>query len=197
MQNDFPWPWLLTPGQRAWKTSTCLYRECNLSSRPQFWLIFLTYHDITPCNIRRFINVCLLSLWYSVTAVRSLVFQGHSSLCNLPPFSLSDFGTLAALYKDSCGHTGCTRIISSSEIFNWIIPTKSFLWWDKVTFAYVCAQSRPALSSPTDSSVGGISQARVLEWTAIPSSRGSSQARGRNCVSYVSCIGTTTGPPGK
>lgn len=89
MQNDFIWRQLLTLGQRAWKTSICLYRECNLSSLPQFWLIFLTHHEITPCNIRRFINECLLSLWYSVTAVWALVFQGHSSLCNLPPFSLT------------------------------------------------------------------------------------------------------------
>ena len=28
-----------------------------------------------------------------------------------------------------------------------------------------------------------------LEWIAMPSSRGSSQLRDRNCISYVSCIG--------
>ena len=37
------------------------------------------------------------------------------------------------------------------------------------------------------SSVRGISQARILEWVAMPSSRGSS--RDWPCVSYVSCIG--------
>ena len=42
--------------------------------------------------------------------------------------------------------------------------------------------------SPLDSSVHGILQA-VLEWVAMPSSRGSSQPRDRTCVSYVSCIG--------
>ena len=40
--------------------------------------------------------------------------------------------------------------------------------------------------SPPGSSVLGISQARILEWIAIPFSRGSSQARVRACVS---CIG--------
>ena len=35
----------------------------------------------------------------------------------------------------------------------------------------------------------GILQARILEWIAIPSSRGSSQPRDWTCVSYVSCIG--------
>ena len=35
----------------------------------------------------------------------------------------------------------------------------------------------------------GILQARILEWIAMPSSRGSSQARDRTQVSHVSCIG--------
>ena len=32
-------------------------------------------------------------------------------------------------------------------------------------------------------------QARILEWVALPSSRGSSRPRDRTHVSYVSCIG--------
>ena len=38
------------------------------------------------------------------------------------------------------------------------------------------------------SSVHGILQARILEWVAMPSSRGSSQPRNRTHVSYISCI---------
>ena len=38
------------------------------------------------------------------------------------------------------------------------------------------------------SSVHGILQARILEWVAIPSGRGSSQPRDPTHVSYVSCI---------
>ena len=34
----------------------------------------------------------------------------------------------------------------------------------------------------------GILQARILEWVAMPSSRGSSPPRDRTCISYVSCI---------
>ena len=37
--------------------------------------------------------------------------------------------------------------------------------------------------------VQGILQARILEWVAMPSSRGSSRPRDQPCVSYVSCIG--------
>ena len=38
-------------------------------------------------------------------------------------------------------------------------------------------------------SVYGILQAWILEWVAMPSSRGSSQPRDQTCVSYISCIG--------
>ena len=56
------------------------------------------------------------------------------------------------------------------------------------------AQSCPTLCNPMDcsppgSSVHGISQARILEWVAISSSRGSSWPRDRTHVSCVSCIG--------
>ena len=48
----------------------------------------------------------------------------------------------------------------------------------------------PLGCSPSGSAVHGISQARILEWTAISSSRGSSQPRDRTCVSCVSCTRT-------
>ena len=50
------------------------------------------------------------------------------------------------------------------------------------------------------SSVHGILQARILEWVAIPFSRGSSQPRDQTYISFVSCIAGrffTTEPPGK
>ena len=52
------------------------------------------------------------------------------------------------------------------------------------------AQSCPTLGDPMDcsppgSSVHGILQARILEWTAMPSSRGSSWPRGWTQVSHV------------
>ena len=42
--------------------------------------------------------------------------------------------------------------------------------------------------SPPASSLYGISQARILEWVAMPSSRGSSQPKDQSHVSCVSCI---------
>ena len=42
--------------------------------------------------------------------------------------------------------------------------------------------------SVPDSSVYGISQARILEWVAMPLSRGSSQPRDQTCISYISSL---------
>ena len=65
-------------------------------------------------------------------------------------------------------------------------------------------QSGPTLCdldcSPLVSSVYGILQARILEWVAMPSSRGSSRPRDWTCVSCGSCIAGgffTTEPPEK
>ena len=46
----------------------------------------------------------------------------------------------------------------------------------------------PKNGSPSRSSVHGVLQARILEWVAMPSSRGSSQPRDWIYISYVSCI---------
>ena len=59
----------------------------------------------------------------------------------------------------------------------------------------VCAQLCPTLCNPMDwsppgSYVLGIFQARILEWVAMLSSRGSSLPRDRTQVSFVSCIGS-------
>jgi len=51
--------------------------------------------------------------------------------------------------------------------------------------------------SPTGFSVRGVLQARILEWVAMPSSRGSSQPRDRTCVSCIAGGFFTTESPGK
>ena len=63
---------------------------------------------------------------------------------------------------------------------------------------HVCVrtQSCPTLLNPMDcsppgSSVHGISRARILEWVAISSSRGSSWLRDRTRISCISCISCT------
>ena len=59
---------------------------------------------------------------------------------------------------------------------------------------YIIAQSCLTLCDPTDcsppgSSVQGILQARILEWVAMPSSRGYFPLKDQTHVSCISCIG--------
>ena len=57
-------------------------------------------------------------------------------------------------------------------------------------FHFICLTlCNPMDCSPPGSSVHGILLARILEWVAMPSSRGSSQPRDQTHISYVSCIG--------
>ena len=74
----------------------------------------------------------------------------------------------------------------------------------KILFLFCCSaqllQLCPTLWDPMDcsppgSSVHGISQARILEWVAISSSRGSSQPRDGTWVSCVAGGFFTTEPP--
>ena len=46
-------------------------------------------------------------------------------------------------------------------------------------------QSCPTLCNPMDYTVHGILQARILEWVAVPFTRGSSQPRDRTQVSHI------------
>ena len=43
----------------------------------------------------------------------------------------------------------------------------------------------PMDCSPPGSSVQGLLQARILEWVAMPSSRGSSRPKDQTCVSHI------------
>ena len=83
-----------------------------------------------------------------------------------------------------------------------------FLIFTLLSWFLPCAQSVqlcPTLfdcldCSPPGPSVHGVSQARTLEWVAMPSSRGSSPPRGWAWVSCVSCtagVFFATEPPGK
>ena len=51
--------------------------------------------------------------------------------------------------------------------------------------------------TPPGSSVHGISQARILEWVAIPFFRGYSWPRDQTCVSFIAGGFFTSAPPGE
>ena len=53
----------------------------------------------------------------------------------------------------------------------------------------VCDSLQPHERSPPGFSVHGVLQARILEWVAMPSSRGSSPPWNQTRVSWISCVG--------
>ena len=64
---------------------------------------------------------------------------------------------------------------------------------DAISSVSSVAQSCPTLCdpmnySPPGSSVHGILRARILDWVAMPSSKGSFWPRDWTCISYISCI---------
>ena len=58
-------------------------------------------------------------------------------------------------------------------------------------------QSCPTLCDPTDYTVHGILQARILEWVAFPFSRGSSQPRDQPRSPALQADSLPAAPPGK
>ena len=83
-----------------------------------------------------------------------------------------------------------------------VSPTRQSLVMRLDPWVCVRAQWCPTLCSPMDCSlpcspVHGISQARILEWVSIASSRGSSWLRDHTCVSWIGRWVFTTGLCGK
>ena len=71
-----------------------------------------------------------------------------------------------------------------------VLSSSSILWlcknmhWQSISES-VSHSVGPTLCDPMDYRVHGILQARILEWVAVPFSRGFSQPRDRTQVSYI------------
>ena len=103
-------------------------------------------------------------------------------------------------FKQNAFHETITKAMQVGQIKRWSIFCLRHPMWCHLPHEALClrvksVQSRPTLCKPMTlcsslgSSVHGILQARILEWVAMPFSRGSSWPRGRTHVSHVSCIG--------
>ena len=85
-------------------------------------------------------------------------------------------------------HEPSTFFLGLLQIFLRMKTMPSLLVHDKSLHSCLTL-CNPIDCSPAGSFVHGILQARILEWVAMPSSRGSSWPRDRTWVSYISCIG--------
>ena len=81
------------------------------------------------------------------------------------------------------------REYNSSFVF--MDKNNLFSKWICMLYHFSCVQlfCDPMDCSRPDSSVHGILKARILEWVAMHSSKGSSRSKDGTHVSYVSCIG--------
>ena len=96
-----------------------------------------------------------------------------------------------------CHRVGLSPPLSFLTTHCFLTPTKLYL--PSLITSFYCMpakllQSCPALCdpmdcSPTGSSHCGILHARIPEWVAVPSTRGSSWPRDWTRISHVSCIG--------
>ena len=90
---------------------------------------------------------------------------------------------------------GPSRLSQDTQIYH-TPPSVYHIPLSGRTKGIYCAQSLSHIwlcnsldSNPLGSSVHGILQARILEWVAISSCRGSLRPRDPTCISCVSCIG--------
>ena len=119
-------------------------------------------------------------------SLNTMVFRVHPC-CNVSEFS-------SFLRLKNIPLCGTHMFIYSPFNRLWVVLTFWFwsvmlLKWMKVLFAQSClTPGDPMDCSPQGSSVHRILQARVLEWVAMPSFRGSSWPRDRNCVSFFSSL---------
>ena len=94
-------------------------------------------------------------------------------------------------------HTVGSQIFHDSILFSqiefWLLKPSPILYTLCVHTLFVTQSCltlwNPMNCSPPGSSVYWIFQARILEWVAMPSSRGSSLPRDWIHISYISCIG--------
>ena len=79
-----------------------------------------------------------------------------------------------------------TLINKTKELSKWKDSLHSWMKVKRLVAQSCSTLCKPMDCSPPDSSVHGILQAQILEWVAMPSSRGSSQPRDQTQVSHIS-----------
>ena len=130
-----------------------------------------------------------------------VIIDGRSQVCTGSPGAALDtvtwFPALSKQKETSLGqHPFKSRLSLSLEVWMVLLtnPSKNEKASKLSRVRAESLQSCPTLCEPMDrsppgSSVLGILQARILEWVAMPSSRGFSRPWDWIRVSYVSCTG--------
>ena len=115
----------------------------------------------------------------------STIFSGTPVKCPLVTEELKDFSSTVS-WQFTTSRECCYMWASRRHFVVNIRRQCVRACWLLQSCPTVC---EPVDCSPPGSSVHGILQARLLEWIAMPSSKGSSWPRDQTHISYVSCIG--------
>ena len=94
------------------------------------------------------------------------------------PGGLQSVGSQRVTQRDSLHSSERSTRVSGSGRIRFRFCFSPFSWGGCCLVSKLCPTLRePTCSNPPSSSVHGILQARILEWVAVPSSRGSSRPR--------------------
>ena len=96
---------------------------------------------------------------------------------------LYHYRILLRLFSESMHCTPGSVLNTFSPVTLWILVTT--VCWSSQPLSHSQLFCHPTDCSPPGSSVRGILQARILEWVAIPFSRGASWPRDRTCISCI------------
>ena len=143
--------------------------------------------DRLPLSHQRVSGLCKYTQLWEVASARTEVVCEAFCFSHLKSFTKSSFGFPIFRFKIS--------VFSKQKLpFLCVDPERLKLHWTWSACMLRCFSRVQLFATlwtvaPPGSSVRGILQARIPEWVAVPSSRGSSQPRNRTHVSYVSCVG--------
>ena len=122
---------------------------------------------------------------------KSLIFDSDRNNANYIYLKIS--APNPKRYDVQCSVYSAERLLMFKPL---IMLSLILFQWPLLECRWVCSIPQSCLTlwdpmnySPPGSSVHGILQGKILEWVAMPSSRGSSQPRGQTHVSCVSCTG--------
>ena len=179
---------VVTPGLQHSPWNTFMYTKCNLSSPPPPITIFNISIHISEFPDLGIMFVCFP--WISLESTdliwaHHLLYpsdcKGNHLAINITEWLSICFHFLRAIQQDKLS---CFKLSKCKEQDS-VVKQTTHLW---KTVCVSVTQSCPTLCDPMDcslagSSVHGIFQARILEWVALLSSRGSSPPRDQTQVS--------------
>jgi len=152
--------------------------------------------SLPKCNIlgcRLFHFITLNISCHSLLTCRVSVEKSADNMMGVPMYVICHF-SLAAFNILSLSLIFVSLITMYLSVFllGFVLPgTLCAFWtWFSIFFSLLGKESEshsvmPNTLQPLDCIVHGILQARILEWVAVPFSRGSSQPRDQTCVSHI------------